>query len=196
MLYPISPVAQVSNDTTYFWEDFFTDDEINAILAFPHWVQASQAKIGTGEGEVDAVKRRTKVAWLHLDNSTKWVYDRIAEVISKVNNINYQYELTGLYESIQLGIYAENEQGHYDWHIDCGGTATSRKLSMALLLSDPSEFEGGQLQLKIDSDKEFIVEQRKGRAWIFPSYVLHRVTPVTKGVRRSLVVWAGGPKFK
>ena len=67
---------------------------------------------------------------------------------------------------------------------------------MALLLSDTSEFEGGNLQLKIDSDKEINVIQRKGRAWIFPSYILHRVTPVTRGVRKSLVIWAGGPKFK
>lgn len=196
MLYPIAPVRGVSNDVYYYWENFFSDDEINAILAFPHWVQADSAKVGVGEGQVNSVKRRTQVAWLYLDNNTKWVYDRIAEVIARVNSINYQYELSGLYESIQLGIYAENEQGHYDWHIDSGNDATPRKLSMALLLSDPNEFEGGQLQLKIDSDEAINVDQRKGRAWFFPSHVLHRVTPVTKGVRRSLVVWAGGPKFK
>lgn len=196
MLYPLAPVRNETDDTYYYWENFFSPEELRVILALPHWLQANQAKVGIGEGAVDSVKRRTQVSWLHLDNNTKWIYDRISEVITRVNSINYQYELTGLYESIQLGIYTENEQGHYDWHIDCGKYATPRKLSMALLLSDPSEFEGGQLQLKIDSNEEINVEQSKGRAWFFPSYVLHRVTPVTKGVRKSLVVWAGGPKFK
>ena len=67
---------------------------------------------------------------------------------------------------------------------------------MVLMLSDPSEFEGGQLEIKTDSDNPITLEQKRGRAWFFPSYVLHRVTPVTKGTRRSLVLWIGGPEFK
>jgi PKHD-type hydroxylase len=67
---------------------------------------------------------------------------------------------------------------------------------MSLLLSDPSEFEGGELQVKTDSDEAITLEATQGRAWFFPSWALHRVTPVTKGVRRSLVIWVGGPPFK
>jgi PKHD-type hydroxylase len=67
---------------------------------------------------------------------------------------------------------------------------------MSLLLSDPNEFEGGELQVKPDSDDIKFLEQKQGRAWFFPSYTLHRVAPVTKGVRRSLVLWVGGPPFK
>ena len=67
---------------------------------------------------------------------------------------------------------------------------------MVLMLSDPSEFEGGELQIKTDSDDAITLEQKKGRAWFFPSYILHRVTPVTRGIRRSLVLWVGGPEFK
>ena len=65
-----------------------------------------------------------------------------------------------------------------------------------MLLSDPSEFEGGELQVKTCSDQISTLETKKGRAWFFPSYTLHRVTPVTKGVRRSLVLWSGGPEFR
>jgi PKHD-type hydroxylase len=64
------------------------------------------------------------------------------------------------------------------------------------MLSDPSEFEGGQLEIKVNNDDPVTLEQKRGRAWFFPSYVLHRVTPVTKGPRRSLVLWVGGPEFK
>ena len=67
---------------------------------------------------------------------------------------------------------------------------------MVLMLSDPSDFIGGQLQIKTESDVPIDLEQKKGRAWFFPSYVLHRVTPVVKGTRRSLVLWVGGPEFK
>ena len=67
---------------------------------------------------------------------------------------------------------------------------------MALLLNDPSEFEGGKFKIKTNSDSEQELELKKGRAWFFPSWTLHKVTPVTKGVRKSLVVWVGGPSFK
>jgi PKHD-type hydroxylase len=97
---------------------------------------------------------------------------------------------------MQLGVYTEHDQGHYDWHIDSGleTNTVPRKLSMALLLSDPSEFEGGELQIMRAGVPES-VEQKRGRAWFFPSYLMHRVTPVTKGIRRSLVMWVGGPAF-
>jgi PKHD-type hydroxylase len=64
------------------------------------------------------------------------------------------------------------------------------------MLSDPKEFEGGELQIKSDSDNVKTLEQKKGRAWFFPSWTLHRVTPVVTGIRRSLVLWVGGPGFK
>jgi PKHD-type hydroxylase len=68
-----------------------------------------------------------------------------------------------------------------------------------MVLSDPSEYEGGQFQMQTGSpeeDKLMTVEQLKGRVIGFPSFLLHRVTPVTKGTRKSLVIWVEGPKFK
>ena len=77
-----------------------------------------------------------------------------------------------------------------------GDRHAPRKLSLSMLLSDPSEFEGGEFQVKTDDDNVKQLETVKGRAWFFPSYTLHRVAPVTKGVRRSLVLWVGGPPFR
>jgi PKHD-type hydroxylase len=65
-----------------------------------------------------------------------------------------------------------------------------------MLLSDPSDFEGGEFQVKTTNDDVQTLDYVKGRAWFFPSYTLHRVAPVTKGVRRSLVLWIGGPPFR
>ena len=99
---------------------------------------------------------------------------------------------------MQLGVYQGGEKGHYDWHIDATpvDSCAPRKLSMALLLSDPTEFEGGEFQVKVAKDVTDTLECKRGRAWFFPSYVLHRVAPVTKGVRRSAVLWVGGPEFR
>jgi PKHD-type hydroxylase len=82
----------------------------------------------------------------------------------------------------------------YGWHQDYGGEI-SRKLSLVLQLSDPSEYEGGNLQVKTSSEPQTVKKQR-GFIAAFPSYVLHQVTPVTKGNRQSLVAWVSGPQFK
>ena len=92
----------------------------------------------------------------------------------------------------------------YDWHKDMIEGSTrgddmlfTRKLSMVLLLNDPSEFEGGQFQINTGSEKRATeVVMKKGRLVAFPSWVIHRVLPVTSGIRQSLVVWGVGPKFK
>lgn len=86
--------------------------------------------------------------------------------------------------------------GHYDWHLDRGGLGIApRKLSAVIQLSDPNEYEGGDLQLYVGSEPTNIKKQ-KGLVVVFPSFVLHRVTPVTGGTRRSLVAWLSGPKFR
>jgi PKHD-type hydroxylase len=119
-------------------------------------------------------------------------------VVAEVNRQYFHFDLTGFYEPMQLGVYTGDTGGHYGWHTDSSSqdSGVPRKLSMVLLLSEPSEFEGGEFQVKTTSDEAQTLELKRGRAWFFPSYTLHRVTPVTKGVRRSLVLWVGGPPFK
>jgi PKHD-type hydroxylase len=82
----------------------------------------------------------------------------------------------------------------YGWHLDYGG-GISRKLSLAIQLTDPSEYEGGNLQIMTSGEPQNMRKQR-GLIAVFPSYVLHQVTPVTQGSRQSLVAWVSGPAFK
>jgi PKHD-type hydroxylase len=88
---------------------------------------------------------------------------------------------------------AYDEQGsHYDWHMDCGeGNLSRRKLSMTIQLSDPEGYSGGNLEL-LYGRHPVTVERKRGTLVAFPSYTLHRVTPVTAGVRYSLVLWISG----
>ena len=197
MLWEVPPFSSPGKDDFCYWEGFLDDSEINYILSRPEWHNQSDAQIGGGfEGKVDKEKRRTDVSWMFPDQANAHIWEKIANIIWTANRQFFRFDLRGCYEAMQLGVYTEHDQGHYDWHIDSGleTNTVPRKLSMALLLSDPSEFEGGELQIMRAGVPES-VEQKRGRAWFFPSYLMHRVTPVTKGIRRSLVMWVGGPAF-
>lgn len=200
MLYGIPPKANPTRDSHAYLENIFTQEEINKILSLPQWLNTEEASIGGSSGidEKNNDLRRTEVSWIYIDKNTEWIWKKLSDAIAFANARFFSYDLTGFYEPIQIGIYKENEKGYYDWHTD---TAVSdngppRKLSMCLSLSDPSEYEGGDLLLKITSDQPIKLDTPKGRAWFFPSTTLHAVTPVTKGIRRSLVLWVHGPAFR
>ena len=124
-----------------------------------------------------------------------YMYDILFKMIQTCNDQLYNFSITGLNEDIQFTEYDESYQGHYSWHTDLGsGTSSTRKLSIVVQLSDPREYEGCEFQYKIGDD-DVTVPKEKGSVLIFPSFMLHRVTPITKGTRRSLALWINGPSF-
>jgi PKHD-type hydroxylase len=173
-----------------WWEGAFTEQELN-------WLQ-EQAKNAiqravTGGG-INQDMRRSQIAWLSNTDDTKWVFAKLADVAAKINAQHFRFDLTGFGEPLQLTNYNQSENGMYGWHLDCGG-GISRKLSMAVQLTDPSEYEGGNLQVMSGGEPQNVRKQR-GLIAIFPSYTIHQVTPVTQGSRQSLVAWVSGPAFK
>lgn len=148
------------------------------------------------EGRVDVSGKRSNIRestiqWIFPQSDTDWVFDRIEMAIAKAN-ASYRFELYGFLQGAQVGTYARN--GYYDWHPDMGGGDTSnRKLSISVILSRPDEFSGGDLEFMcIDGQ----VPRAQGVGIVFPSYLIHRVTPVTSGTRISLVSWISGPPFR
>jgi PKHD-type hydroxylase len=117
--------------------------------------------------------------------------------VRQLNGQFYKYDLQGFAENFQYTVYngEAEEPGHYTWHQDWNNSGTPRKLSLVVQLSDPSEYEGGDLQIMSGAEPT-TVDKGLGKVVLFPSFMLHRVTPVTKGIRRSLVVWVTGPAFK
>jgi PKHD-type hydroxylase len=138
--------------------------------------------------------RRSKVRWLGPGASTQWVYDRIWKLAQVANDEMWGFELKGAGENIQLGEYTQD--GHYDWHMDCrGGFSVRRKLTVVVQLSDKDDYTGGDLEV-MTSRKPRQVPREAGTIILFPSYILHRVTPITGGVRRSMVCWLTGPPLR
>jgi PKHD-type hydroxylase len=174
-----------------WWEGAFTEQELN-------WLQNkakhAEQNAQLGGGRVDQNIRRSQVSWLNNTADTKWVFEKLADVASKMNAQHFRFDLTGFGEALQLTHYDQSENGMYGWHQDYGG-GVSRKLSMVVQLTDPSEYEGGNLQVMTSGEPQNIRKQR-GLIAIFPSYVLHQVTPVTQGNRQSLVAWISGPAFR
>jgi PKHD-type hydroxylase len=179
-----------------WWEGAFTEQELD-------WLQErsknadQQAQVG-GNPSGDELNniRRSQVSWLNKTSETAWVFDKLAHVASSLNAQFYRFDLTGFGEAIQLTNYNQSEHGMYGWHQDYSGNSTpSRKLSLVLQLSDPAQYEGGNLQVMTGGEPKNVRKQR-GLIAAFPAYTLHQVTPVTQGTRQSLVTWISGPAFR
>lgn len=204
MIYNIPPRNFKGRESVAYWDDFLTQEQINAILARNEWLDMSKGTVGgqqsPNQAQYNSEIRESNVGWLQMDQEVEGLWAKLSKVFAEVNSEFFHFDLDGFYEPMQLSVYdnKSNQSGHYTWHTDMSmnDRQAPRKLSMSLLLSDISEFEGGDLEVKTTSDEPIILEQKKGRAWFFPSYVLHRVTPVNNGVRRSIVLWAGGPSFR
>ena len=180
----------------YTFEQGFTEEELKKINKDIQDVAPSKA---TTLGEQSDSIRISKVRWIQQDSKWEWLYKRLQVMIQEANDALWQFELVSMPEQIQFTEYHANEKGHYNWHQDIGtGIASCRKVSVTVQLSGPDEYEGGDLQLTHGGPHElaYTAPKKAGSVTIFPSYMLHRVKPITKGVRKSFVLWVGGTPFK
>jgi len=143
---------------------------------------------------VNTEKRITTVSWIPFKDMPE-MYRNIEATMLKANNNHFGFDGMKITEAAQFTHY--HEGGFYDWHMDNDvhgkNQSPVRKISMTLLLSDPSTFEGGELEI---TSKGKIAKLKQGQAIFFASWLQHRVKPVTQGERKSLVMWFGGPSFK
>ena len=185
---PIIPKA-VPADVAATFTSVFEPGELDILENL-----ATQAvDLGETGGEKDKL-RRSRVTWLQFEPRNIPVYQRLADIVADANAKHFRFDLVGLGEAAQLARYESSDQGHYDWHQDFG-TPVSRKLSITMQLTEPAKYEGGELEI-FHGGGSLVAPKVRGTVIIFPSYQLHRVRPVTKGIRHSLVAWVSGPAFR
>lgn len=150
----------------------------------------------SGEGKQLDDVRRSDIYFLEVNDNTAWVFERLASVVNEMNPMFFNYDINKI-ETLQFTRYDEADAGFYTKHVDqlFRTDGDVRKLSFSILLSDPEDFEGGNLTLYYQYEGANAVREQ-GALSMFPSYTLHEVTPVTKGTRYALVGWVLGPAFK
>lgn len=198
-IFPPSPNFNVSEHAFVTYRDAFNLDELNEIIRVCETLEKEDGILGDNNDSNVLAIRRSKVAWLGLTNETEWIYNRMSLATRRLNGEFYKFDLFGFDEKMQYTVYESSDEGHYTWHLDNGigmnHSLSPRKLSLVLQLSDPRDYDGGDLELFAGSEVSVVTKER-GLITAFPSFRLHRVTPVSSGVRRTLVVWACGPAFR
>ena len=177
------------------------------------------SRVGSGDyGTVDKEKRNAKNTWIPTNH---WVAGYLWHYVQRANRENFLYDLTNIDgESLQYTVYGEGQ--YYGWHNDAGidsfykpmsmgnrghgeerlndfvneNCEKVRKLSFSLLLSDPDTYEGGNLQIMNEAGKSYYAPRQRGVIVLFDSRAQHRVKKITKGVRKSIVGWVVGPRWR
>jgi len=193
------------NPTEPIWKSYivettqpiFTPKQCQMVIDKGMSLKPEEAKVGMGQkpgGGNDPKKRITTISWIPFKDMPE-MYKDIEKTMLQANNNHFGFEGMRLTEVAQFTHYLTD--GFYEWHMDNDVQGKHqppvRKISMTLLLSDPSTFEGGELEIM---SKGKTAKLKQGQAIFFASWLQHRVKPVTQGERKSLVMWFGGPSFK
>tara|TARA_R100001440_G_scaffold61342_1_gene81232 strand:+ start:40 stop:633 length:594 start_codon:yes stop_codon:yes gene_type:complete len=174
----------------------FTPEQCRQIIECGRRQQPQQAQVGMNKpgGGTDTNKRVTTISWIPFQEMGH-MYRDLDKFIQAANENHFGFGDVRVTENAQFTEYPVG--GFYDWHMDCDTNMAHeppvRKISMTLLLNDPSEFEGGHLELGAPNNYG---QLKQGHAIAFASFINHRVQPVKRGLRQSLVVWFGGKPFR
>lgn len=175
-----------------------TPSECDRIISHAQKGYPSSASIG-GSDNNSKIVRETRSATIYVlenDEENRWLYEKISNIVSIVNTLHFDYDISGITHGIQLIEYSSDEdvKGHYEWHVDAGsGEPAHRKISLTAQLSNPQDYDECNLIIN-NHAHEVIASKERGSIHLFPSYMLHKVTPISKGTRYALVIWIHGSK--
>jgi|TARA_E500000318_G_C3560992_1_gene213398 PKHD-type hydroxylase len=182
-------------------EPIFTPEECNLIIQIGRnekivegTISHVKKKIDDEIGQVDKKIRTSHISWIPFNKMTSF-YKKIEATMIRTNGNHFGFDGMTISEQAQYTEY--DEDGFYNWHTDSDPIMIHeppvRKISMSLLLSQENEFEGGGLEI---TEEGKVIDLKQGHAIFFASFLAHRVKPITKGNRKSLVMWFGGPPLK
>lgn len=172
----------------------FSPEECTGIIAATH--PEAYAEAGLVAGKRDENTRRARIAWLDDAAEGAWIFRRLLETVNMANRQHFHFELDEFAERMQVAWYAADVSGFFNWHSDIGEgpLAKRRKLTIVVQLSNEQTYQGGDLETNENGNVQ-CASRQCGTAILLPSFVLHRVTPVTWNSRFSLTLWAHGPEF-
>jgi len=164
-------------------------EECERTIALASAFPAEPARI---EGGADAREfRDTTAHFIPHNRDTNWLYHKLMGAAVEANDRFWQFDVTGFFQNLQLLSYEAETRQHYAWHLDIGtGADNGRKISVSVQLSAPSDYDGGELEFNYGKVQKAADE--RGAIVLFPSFVLHRVAPITRGRRWALVGWVQG----
>ena len=196
----LKPLGQRYLYTKTEW--FFTLQDLERLKKIVPPTEAATVKTREGPATEEPDRRSSRVSFIEPSADSSWLYEKIGEALRFHNQTYYGYDIQGI-EHLQFTEYP-SPGSYYGPHLDWGSGLVMgrgdlcRKLSFTIQLSNPDSYEGGDFRI---SNGEDFSEQSKslrpfGTLIVFPSWILHEVTPVTQGTRRSLVGWCLGPDFR
>jgi PKHD-type hydroxylase len=198
---PFGPLPELKREELnegfrhYVWiEKLFNEQEVERIRNLWDDDTAKNAKLNRSGNRIEDEKvRKSKVMFIKPEDNG-WIYDRLAVTAIRTNALHFKFDITGFQTELQLASYGDGD--FFAWHLDYGPhTSSNRKLSISIQLSAPEEYTGGDFEFQNNHAKVY-APKTLGTAIIFPSFVPHRVLPVTSGTRMSVVGWIAGPPYR
>lgn len=182
------------NVDDFVWlESVFTPEECQKIIEYGNKKKLILAGVGNNN-EKNFSTRKNKIAWIEHSKESNFMFNKFTERIMEANQHFFNFNLWGFLEPLQFTKYNSDNE-YFGLHMDKSSKSVIRKLSISLQLSKPEDYEGGDFVVK-NGIQDQIMPKSQGTIIIFPSYMLHEVKPVTKGIRYSLVGWVTGEQFK
>ena len=182
-----------------YWRNLFTSEQLDEIEQYCNKFDTESGTIDNSNRS-DSNMRQSNIAWIERNSECEWFFSAIEKAVNKINTRFFGFDIFRL-NIMQYTLYDE-AGSHYDWHWDMyyavpleGDSPQQRKVSVVLQLSDPSEYDGGELELSPGGSIKTVPKER-GYMSIFPGFVVHRVSPVTLGKRKTLVAWFTGPDWR
>ncbi|MFY0610262.1 MAG: 2OG-Fe(II) oxygenase [Hyphomicrobiaceae bacterium] len=175
--------------------ELFSSVECERIVAIAHAGIFRDSEL-IGSTRSDAV-RLAQTSWLDEEGTAKWIFNRLLEAFAQSNREHFDFKLDEFAERMQVAWYGAEAGAFFDWHSDVGtsSVASRRKLTMVVQLSEAKSYLGGQLETNADGHIR-AASRCIGSALVIPSFMLHRVRPVSHGSRYSLTLWSHGPAFQ
>ena len=188
-----SPVLMEGGTVT--WPGLFDERALDRLERYCDGLALEPARLNSGAHDI----RVTRVAWVHRVAETEALYRQMESIVLRLNTDLFHFDLSGL-TAMQYAVYRANDGGYFDWHNDYGRARNDpgqepRKITLSLQLSDGGAYDGCDLEIRAAHPLD-VAPRARGMLVAFRATALHRVTPITRGVRKCLVAWAAGPEFR